>query len=143
MDSAVDLGQAGARNGEAAMIFSHLAAATLVIGIATAPVDAPPASYQHLSLQQKNAAMKPFVRSATDCIARKVAADWGFRKDEPIANLSDLIVASMRTCRGPVRAMIDARDRYFGAGSGEAYFLGPFLDVLPGAIGELTADKAK
>jgi hypothetical protein len=34
----------------------------------------------------------------------------------------------------PVRAMIDAHDRMYGAGSGEAFLLGPYLDVLPAAV---------
>jgi len=30
--------------------------------------------------------------------------------------------------------MIDAHDRMYGAGSGEALLLGPYLDVLPAAV---------
>jgi len=48
--------------------------------------------------------------------------------------LSDLIVASMPSCLTPVRAMIDAYDRYYGEGTGEAFFMGPYLDVLPKAV---------
>jgi hypothetical protein len=33
--------------------------------------------------------------------------------------------------------MVDAYDRYFGDGSGEAFFMGPYLKVLPGAINTL------
>jgi hypothetical protein len=32
------------------------------------------------------------------------------------------------------RAMIDAHDRMNGTGSGEAFLLGPYLDVLPAAV---------
>jgi hypothetical protein len=32
--------------------------------------------------------------------------------------------------------MIDAYDRYFGDGTGEAYFMGPYLDELPVAVGK-------
>ena len=52
------------------------------------------------------------------------------------AALGDLIVASMPSCVTPVRAMIDAYDRYFGQGTGEAFFMGPYLDVLPKAVTE-------
>jgi hypothetical protein len=45
-----------------------------------------------------------------------------------------LIVASMPSCRTSVRAMIDAYDRYYGEGTGESFFMGPYLDVLPRAI---------
>ena len=30
--------------------------------------------------------------------------------------------------------MIDAYDRYYGEGTGEAFFMGPYLDVLPKAV---------
>jgi hypothetical protein len=30
--------------------------------------------------------------------------------------------------------MIDAYDRYYGEGSGQAFFMGPYLDVLPKAV---------
>ena len=32
--------------------------------------------------------------------------------------------------------MIDAHDRMYGTGSGEAFLLGPYLDVLPKAVTE-------
>jgi hypothetical protein len=49
-------------------------------------------------------------------------------------DINDLIVASMTICVEPVRAMIDAHDRFYGDGSGEAFFMGPYLDVLPAAV---------
>ena len=42
----------------------------------------------------------------------------------------------MPSCVAPVRAMIDAYDRYYGKGTGEAFFMGPYLDVLPRAVTE-------
>ena len=45
-----------------------------------------------------------------------------------------VIVDSIAACARPVRAMIDAHDRMYGAGSGEAFLLGPYLDVLPAAV---------
>ena len=117
------------------MILSKLAAATLVIGVATGPMVEPDGTaFRQMSLHQKNAAMQPLMRHATDCIARTVAADPRFRKDAWTNNLGDLIVASMESCTGPVRAMIDAYDRFFGDGAGEAFFMGPYLDVLPTAV---------
>ena len=50
------------------------------------------------------------------------------------SQLGDIIVASMPACVAPVRAMIDAYDRYYGEGSGQAFFMGPYLDVLPQAV---------
>ncbi|MEJ0076934.1 MAG: hypothetical protein WDO17_16115 [Alphaproteobacteria bacterium] len=74
------------------------------------------------------------MRAATDCIVRSVAADSRFRKEDPAANLGDLIVDAMPQCLSPVRAMIDAHDRYFGEGSGETFFMGAYLDTLPDAV---------
>jgi hypothetical protein len=48
--------------------------------------------------------------------------------------INDLIVESIAGCGRSVRAMIDAHDRLYGAGSGEAFLLGPYLDVLPSAV---------
>jgi hypothetical protein len=122
------------------MILAPLAAAVLVVSVATGPtVDTPLAP--SLSAQQKSAAMRPLVRSATECIARTVSADprYGQRN----ADLGDLIVDSMPSCTAQVRAMIDAYDRHFGAGEGEAFFIGPYLDVLPTAVSNWVRDAVK
>ena len=76
--------------------------------------------------------MQSLVRSATECIARTVTADPRYGQRE--AELGDLIVDSMPVCVTQVRAMIEAYDRYFGDGEGEAFFMGPYLDVLPTAV---------
>jgi hypothetical protein len=114
------------------MILPHLAAASLVVAVATGPLVEPPVS--RLSMQQRDAATRVFMRSATDCIVRTIAADDRFRKDDPAGNLGDLIVDAMPQCLTSVRAMIDAHDRYFGAGSGEEFFMGVYLDALPNAV---------
>ena len=114
------------------MILAQLAAATLTVGVAMSPgIEAP---VRHLSLQQKNAATQVYVRPVTDCIARNVVSDGRFRKDDPAANLGDLIVDAVPKCLDPVHAMIAAYDRYFGDGSGEEFFMGPYLDVLPNML---------
>ena len=122
------------------MILAPLAAAVLVVTAATGPnVESRPVPI--LSLQQKSTAMQPLVRSATDCIARTVSADP--RLGQRSADLGDLIVASMSSCSAQVRAMIDAYDRHFGAGEGEAFFIGPYLDVLPTAVSNWVRDAVK
>ena len=70
---------------------------------------------------------------ATDCIVRAVVTDPRYGT-KPVAELGDLIVDSMPACVAPVRAMIDAYDRYYGGGSGQAFFMGPYLDGLPQAV---------
>ncbi|MBI5645173.1 hypothetical protein HY970_03675 [Candidatus Kaiserbacteria bacterium] len=102
---------------------------------------ADPTALPSLSPQQRSAAMQPLVRSATECIARKVALDP--RAQDQNGNIGDLIVASMPACVDAVRAMIDAHDRYFGDGTGEAFFMGPYLDVLPRAVGQYVKQKGE
>ena len=114
------------------MILSHLAAAMFVIAVSAGPLAEP--SVGRLSVQQRDAATRVFMRSATDCIVRSLAADTRFQKDDPSANLGDLIVDAVPTCLRPLRAMIDAHDRYFGEGSGEEFFMGVYLDALPNAV---------
>ena len=113
------------------MILSKLAAAMLVCGISGSVLESP---VRQLSQQQTDAVTRAYVRSATDCIARTVASDTRFQRENPAFNLGDLIVDSMPRCAEPVRAMISAYDRYFGEGSGEDFFVGPYLDVLPDAV---------
>jgi len=65
------------------------------------------------------------------------------RFGESAADLGDLIVASMPTCTAQVRVMIDAYDDYIGAGEGEVFLMGPYLDVLPTAVSKWSRDAAK
>src|SRR5215469_16954028 len=118
------------------MVPAPVFAAALVVAVATGPIDQPSGA-AHLSAQQRSAATQPLVRSATECIIQAVVADPRYKARSPDtlgSELGDIIVASMPSCVVPVRAMIDAYDRYFGEGTGEAFFMGPYLDVLPKAI---------
>jgi hypothetical protein len=115
------------------MILTSLFGTVLTVAVATGPFEAS-SGPTTLTAQQKMAATAPLVRSATECIVRAVVADPRYGTEA--SKLGDLIVASMPACVTPVRAMIDAYDRYFGQGSGEAFFMGPYLDVLPKAVTE-------
>src|SRR5579864_1525907 len=115
------------------MLVAPLFGTALVVAVATAPL-ASSGNATHLTIQEKTAATEPLVHSATSCIVRAVTADP--RYGSKAAALGDLIVASMSSCVEPVRAMIDAYDRYYGDGTGEAFFMGPYLDVLPKAVVE-------
>lgn len=116
------------------MILAPLAGMALVVMVSTGPIyDADP-TILRLSTREKSAAMQPLVQHTTDCIVAHVAADPRYAGHAPDADLGDLIVDSVPACLQTVRAMIDAHDRYFGEGTGEAFFMGPYLDVLPTAV---------
>ena len=66
------------------MILAALAAATLVVSVATGPT-AKPSPLPALSVQQKSAAMQPLLRSATECIARTVSTDPRFGHRDAIS----------------------------------------------------------
>jgi hypothetical protein len=116
------------------MILAPLFGTAMVIAVATGPLD-DPMGLDHLSPRQKNAATEILMRAATDCIAHAVFANPRYSASAT-AQLGDLIVASMPSCTTPVRAMIDGYDQYYGEGSGEAFFMGPYLDALPKLVVE-------
>ena len=96
-----------------------------------------------MSPHQKAAALRPLIRSANDCVAHAVAANPRFHKNEDAGEVNELIVVSMEACVDAMRAMISAHDRLFGEGSGEAFFMGPYLDVLPAAVNKLVNDTTE
>ncbi len=114
------------------MLLAPLFGSLLVAAVTTDPLH-DPGSRANLSAGEKVAATEPLVRSATECIVHAVIADPRYGR-KPAAELGDLIVDSMPPCLTPVRAMIDAYDRYYGEGAGEAFFMGAYLDVLPNAV---------
>ena len=118
------------------MILETLFGLSLVMPVSldTPTPAADPAAWMQMSVRQKDAALLPLVQRATECILRKASADPRYKSEMRTAEINDLIVDSIAACRRPVRAMIDAHDRMYGYGSGEAFLLGPYLDVLPSAV---------
>ena len=122
------------------MILKSLFGMSLVLNVALdtqttqSPSAADPAGWLQMTVRQRDAALLPLVQQATACVVRKVIADPRYSNDIRPDDINDLIVDSIAACARPVRAMIDAHDRMFGAGSGEAFLLGPYLDVLPSAV---------
>jgi hypothetical protein len=119
------------------MIVKSLLGLSLVLNVSLevqTPMPASPAAWSQLSVRQKEAALLPLVLRATDCIVRKVSADHRYSSDIRPSDINDLIVDSIAACARPVRAMIDAHNRMYGDGTGEAFLLGPYLDVLPAAV---------
>jgi len=94
----------------------------------------------HLSSQERNAAVQPSINRATECVARSVAAS---PHASDASQLGNLIVDSMPPCADLMRAMIATYDDYFGEGTGEAFFSGPYLDVLPTAISKWVAQHKR
>jgi hypothetical protein len=87
-----------------------------------------------LSAQQKSATLRRLIRSATDCVVGTVSADARLQQSVEPDEVNTLIVDSMQSCADAMRAMIDAHDRLYGEGSGEAFFMGPYLDQLPADV---------
>ena len=123
------------------MFLAPLFGTALMLSVATDPrLDS--ANLATLPTQEKLAATAPLVRAATQCIVQAVTGDPRYG-GKPDAQFGDLIVDSMPSCMTQVQAMIDAYDRYYGEGSGEAFFMGPYLDVLPRAIAAGAKDTAR
>jgi hypothetical protein len=118
------------------MILKSLFGLSLVLNVSldTVPPNADPATWTQLSAPQKQEALLPLVTHATECIARQVSADPRYSAEMRSDEFNDLIVDSITVCGRQVRAMMEAHDRMFGYGSGEAFLLGPYLDVLPAAV---------
>ncbi|MGB6534501.1 MAG: hypothetical protein WBF58_00895 [Xanthobacteraceae bacterium] len=115
------------------MLVAPLFGTALLVAVSAEPLNNA-GDPTHQSVQGKMAATDTLVRSATDCIVHAVAADPRYGSKQ--AGLGDLIVASMSACVAPVQAMIDGYDHYYGDGAGEAFFMGPYLDLLPEAVVE-------
>lgn len=119
------------------MILESFFGLSLVLNVslnAQVPLKTDQSGWQQLSAPQRQATLLPLVQRATDCIVREVTNDPRYSADMRPSGINDLIVDSMTACSRPVRAMIDAHDRLYGHGSGEAFLLGPYLDVLPSAV---------
>jgi hypothetical protein len=113
------------------MILPALTGASLLILTAATPDVDLDSMRAHLTHQERTAAVQPFITRATECVARSVAAD---PRASDASKVGDLIVDSMPACADLMRSMIDTYDQYFGDGTGEAFFSGPYLDVLPKAV---------
>jgi hypothetical protein len=119
------------------MILAVLVAASLILPVSINPSAMPAPPDRGQSVAHKRAVLRPLVTSVTSCIARSVSADPRFPVLARAGDVNELIVDSVPHCLNAVQTMIDAYDRLFGAGSGESFFFGPFLDELPSAVDRL------
>ncbi|MGC1464687.1 MAG: hypothetical protein WA792_03045 [Pseudolabrys sp.] len=127
------------------MILETIFGLSLVVkaSLHTSPsIHSNPDVWPHVSVQQKDAALLPLVQKATQCIIGKVMANPRFTDHMRPDDMNDLIIDSIPGCAALVRAMIDAHDRMYGSGSGEAFLLGPYLDVLPAAVKQVRLKPA-
>src|SRR5262245_23346814 len=115
------------------MILGPLVGLSLVISVAveSGTQVSPGRMRTTMTDQQKNQVMQPLVRSATECILRAVTTHPRIQASIKDADVRDLIVESMPSCADSMRAMIDGHDELYGEGSGETFFMGPYLDMLP------------
>lgn len=114
------------------MILPSFLALSLIVPTA---LDMRASAELRVTLQEQDATpLLSLVQRATVCIIRAVKADPRYSPNIGAAAINSLIVDSFSTCRQPVRAMIDAHDRLYGNGSGDAFLLGPYLDILPAAV---------
>lgn len=119
------------------MIVKSLVGLSLVLSVSLdVEMPKPPAAvaWNHFSARHIEAALLPLVQRATVCIVRRVSADPRYTGDTGADEINQLIIDSITACARPVQAMIRAHDRMYGDGSGEAFLLGPYLDVLPAAV---------
>jgi len=82
-------------------------------------------------------AIQSLIRSADECIARTVSVDPRFRGFAEGGNVNELIVESIPACLDLLRALIDRHDQIYGQGTGESFFMGPYLDALPAVVNKL------
>jgi hypothetical protein len=119
------------------MILAALVGASLLVTSSVVPVSVDramlPGHGMRMPAEQKAAAIRPLVSSATECIARNVSTDPRFATAGG-AEFNSLIVESVPSCADALRSMIDAYDRVYGDGEGETFFMGPYLDSLPDAV---------
>jgi hypothetical protein len=117
------------------MILTPLLGIGLVTAVGLGPALDPDPST--LSSAQKSAAVQLLVRRATECVVHTVAADPRYRKTK---KLNNLIIDALTPCTMSLHAMVQGYDYYFGSGSGKAFFIGPYLELLTKALNEQTQD---
>ncbi len=126
------------------IVATVFASAFIVSSVITTPVSldtrspalSDPQPVPQMSVRQRDTALLPLVRRATECIVRRVKADPRYSDLMRPGEVNDLIVDAMPSCAPLLRAMIDTHDRMYGDGSGQAFLLGPYLDVLPAAVAQ-------
>jgi hypothetical protein len=119
------------------MIVAPLMGMAFLVTVGLTPGDAPGTHIDTpaVAARYKDATLLPLIRAATQCIVHAVTNHRGYEDTLRPSELEELITDAMDACAIPVRTMIDTHDEMYGRGSGEAFFLGPYLDAVPGVVG--------
>ena len=95
----------------------------------------------HMPARQKQAALQPSVRRATECIVQSVSADPRLPEALKAHDIRELIVDAMEPCVRFVQMMINTYDFLFGEGEGEFFFMNSYLSLLPELVVRLVEEK--
>jgi hypothetical protein len=109
-----------------ATLVAMVAVAFASVGTANAGVSQ---ATQASSRIEKTTIVQRSVNHATECVIRAIENDPSSKSAE--LAIGELIVAVMPSCTDKMHAMIESFDDTYGAGSGEKFFSGAFLDLLP------------
>lgn len=82
---------------------------------------------------ERRRAHLPFVRAATDCIARSIAANDAALGHAAAGRWGDATSLVFEICRTQLQGMIAAHDQIYGGG-GMSFFSGPYVNDLPRAL---------
>lgn len=87
-----------------------------------------------LTDQQRRRVHLPYVRAATECLARVIASSQEALDLARTGRWHDAISAVPGVCRVEVGDMVRAHDRLYGPGTGDNFLKGAYLDDLPRAL---------
>ena len=88
----------------------------------------------------------PHCRRMAPVVKALLAEDPGIRlvyKELPILGEESTLAARAALAARGQGKYVDAHDRLFGHGSGEAFFMGPYLEVLPAAVSKQVKAPAR
>lgn len=127
------------------MILESLFGLSLLLNVSleSPPPEPPVRNPLQMSVPQKEAALLPLVERTTRCIAGEVMSDPRYRTDLRRDEINELIADALSTCSDTVDDLVEAHDRMYGDGSGEAFVLGPYFDELPAAVLEQAKTRAR
>ncbi|MFC1459597.1 hypothetical protein ACETIH_23440 [Microvirga arabica] len=87
-----------------------------------------------LTDQQRRRLHLPYVRAATDCLARAIAVDIPALDNARNGQWYEALIAVQGICRPVLVDMVREHDRLYGPGTGDVFFKGPYVADLPRAL---------